>query len=102
MEDERATELLRRERQRIEQELRDLTGGEEDGLELHQVEIDQGRISDLRQELEAVTRAEARVADGTYGRSIESGEPIPDGRLEAIPTAERTVDEEQRFKRAGG
>jgi RNA polymerase-binding transcription factor DksA len=27
--------------------------------------------------------------------SIESGQPIPDERLEAIPTAERTADEER-------
>ena len=41
-------------------------------------------------------RAEARLADGTYGRSVETGAPIPDARLEALPTAERTVEEEQR------
>ena len=39
----------------------------------------------------------ARLADGTYGLSVESGEPIPDGRLEALPTAERTVAEEERL-----
>jgi len=27
---------------------------------------------------------------------VESGDPIPDERLEALPTAERTVDEERR------
>ena len=42
----------------------------------------------------AVERAEARLAAGTYGLSIASGKPIPDERLEAIPTAERTADEE--------
>ena len=41
-------------------------------------------------------RAEARLAAGTYGLSVESGEPIPDERLEAIPTAERTAEEERR------
>jgi DnaK suppressor protein len=41
-----------------------------------------------------VDRAEARLAAGTYGLSVESGTPIPDERLEAVPTAERTVDEE--------
>jgi RNA polymerase-binding transcription factor DksA len=30
---------------------------------------------------------------------VQSGQPIPDSRLEAIPTAERTVDEEERFRR---
>ena len=48
----------------------------------------------LRDELAAVERAEARIAAGTFGLSIESGKPIPDERLEAIPTAERTAEEE--------
>ena len=29
---------------------------------------------------------------------MESGEPIPDGRLEAIPWAERTAEEQARFE----
>ena len=36
--------------------------------------------------------------DGTFGRSVESGEPIPEGRLEAIPWAERTADEQARLE----
>ncbi len=32
-------------------------------------------------------------------RSVESGEPIPDARLEANPTAERTVEEQERYER---
>ena len=43
---------------------------------------------------EGISRSEARLAAGTYGLSIESGKPIPDERLEAIPTAERTAEEE--------
>jgi RNA polymerase-binding transcription factor DksA len=30
--------------------------------------------------------------------SIESGKPIPDQRLEAIPWAERTVDEDEHHQ----
>jgi RNA polymerase-binding transcription factor DksA len=30
---------------------------------------------------------------------VESGDPIPDERLEAFPLAERTVEEERRFER---
>ena len=44
-------------------------------------------------------RAEGRLAAGTYGLSIESGEPIPDERLEALPNAERTAEEQERFER---
>ena len=49
---------------------------------------------DLKDRLAAVERAEERLAAGTYGLSIRSGEPIPDERLEANPTAELTVAEQ--------
>jgi DnaK suppressor protein len=61
--------------------------------DLYQDELDEGRAGDLRDELAAVERAEARLAAGTFGLSIESGRPIPDDRLEAVPTAERTAEE---------
>jgi DnaK suppressor protein len=107
MDPERARELLAAERARIERALARLghqdTGEPNDEIDpanlsadLYQDELDQGLADRLRQELEAVERAEARVADGTYGLSIESGKPIPDERLEALPTAERTADEEAR------
>ena len=108
MEPERARELLIRERDRIEQALglhtrggpeessANVEPGEQDSEDLYQDELDEGRAGDLRAELAAVERAEARLAAGTYGLSVLSGEPIPDGRLEARPTAELTVEEQQR------
>jgi len=106
MDPKRARVLLAAERERIERALRQLshqdTGEptEEDpaalGSDLYQDELDEGLTDDLREELAAVERAEARLAAGTYGLSIQSGEPIPDGRLEAIPWAERTAAEEAR------
>jgi DnaK suppressor protein len=63
--------------------------------DLYQDEFDKGLEEDLRQQLAAVDRAEQRLAEGTYGLSIESGRPIPDERLEAVPTAELTADEER-------
>jgi len=39
----------------------------------------------LTQRLAAIGRAEQRLAAGTYGRSITSGELISDERLEADP-----------------
>ena len=48
---------------------------------------------ELRSHLEAIERAELRLAGGTFGRSVRSGLPIPDDRLEADPTAELTVEE---------
>ena len=106
MDSDRAHQLLAAERERIEREIAELgpeaaadrdepdDRGSED---LYQQEFDAGRAPDLRDQLAAVERAEARLADGTYGLSVESGEPIPDGRLEALPTAERTVAEEERL-----
>ena len=44
--------------------------------------------ADLEERLAAVDRAEQRLAAGTYGVSVRSGQPIPDDRLEADPTAE--------------
>ena len=74
-----------------------LEPGDRDSEDLYQDEFDAGRTQDLQRELEALERAEARLAEGTYGLSVESGEPIPDGRLEALPTAERTVEEQDRL-----
>jgi RNA polymerase-binding transcription factor len=110
MDPERARELLAAERQRIEQELERLEGEEpadsaddldegDRATDLYQDELDESREDDLRKQLAAVQRAEQRLAAGTYGLSVESGEPIPDERLEAVPSAELTVEEE-RARRA--
>ena len=42
------------------------------------------RAGDVKERLAALERAEERLAAGTYGLSIESGEPIPDERLEVV------------------
>jgi DnaK suppressor protein len=47
----------------------------------------------LRDRLAALDRALRRLDDGTYGRSVRSGLPIPDERLDADPAAELTVEE---------
>ncbi|MGH3138815.1 MAG: TraR/DksA C4-type zinc finger protein, partial [Gaiellales bacterium] len=39
--------------------------------------------------------------EGRFGLSVESGDPIPDDRLEAFPTAERTITEQERLERGG-
>lgn len=110
MDAERARELLARERSRVEESLaaldRDgplegdarIEPGERDSEDLYQDEFDQGRREELRTEMAAIERAEARLEAGTYGLSIESGKPIPDGRLEALPTAERTIEEEDPYR----
>jgi DnaK suppressor protein len=108
---EHARQLLARERERIESAIATLDEqdeqataeqdepGEMGSEELYEKERDTGLKEDLAAQLAAVARAEARLAAGTYGLSVESGEPIPDARLEALPTAERTLEEQQA---AGG
>lgn len=110
MDADRARELLAEERSRIERALSELRPPDGDelsgvdqhtgdaGSELHMAERDAGDAQRLRDELSAVHRAEQRVAEGTYGRSVQSGDPIPDARLEAHPTAERTVEEQSRLE----
>jgi RNA polymerase-binding transcription factor len=104
MDPSRARELLAAERARIERALGQLRH-EDDGeptlsdpgnlaSDTYQDELNEGLADDLREDLAAVERAEARLAEGTYGLSVVSGTRIPDERLEAIPTAERTVEEE--------
>ena len=107
MDPQRARELLNAERERIEQDLRSLDQQDENeepadafdpveqASELNQREFAEGAEEDLRARLAAVERAEQRLAAGTYGVSIESGQPISDERLEAFPAAERTVEEER-------
>jgi DnaK suppressor protein len=109
-------ELLQRERKRIETSLADLKQVRsseidevdtdpnliDDGGTIEEEEVDDAVAEQLRAELEAVGRAEERLEDGTYGLSIESGEPIPAERLEAIPWAERTPEEQARFERTHG
>ena len=112
MDEARARELLAEERLRLEGLLRRRQGGDSPeelgelsptdeadlGSEMFQAELDEGEADDLREQLEAVERAERRVDEGTYGLSIESGEPIPDERLEAFPAAERTAEEQSRYE----
>ena len=107
---ERARQLLQGERVRIEQALAALDSqgplegdenrepGDLDTEDLYQDEFDEGRRQELEFDVAALERAEGRLKDGTYGLSVESGKPIPDARLEALPTAERTIEEEERFR----
>ncbi len=71
--------------------------GDQGDQNLYQDELDEGRRHDLQEQLAALERAEARLDAGTYGLSVQSGVTIPDARLEARPTAELTVEEQQSF-----
>jgi DnaK suppressor protein len=107
MEPERARSLLDAERARVRQLLADVDTAQTDDREaeretgdmadpaqpLTEQGVDDAVAAGLRDRLAAVDRALQRLEDGTYGRSIRSGAPIPDERLEADPAAELTVQE---------
>jgi DnaK suppressor protein len=111
MEPERARALLERERERVLREIEELRrqgGGDEladvdqhnadAGTELFDQERDSSMIERLESELDAIARAQKRLEEGKYGLSVESGKPIPDDRLEAVPHAELTVEEQARLE----
>ena len=112
----RARELVARERTRIEALLaeqvseiradgslqRQQTGESGDAASaLDSESVSVALAADLREQLAAVGRAEERIARGAYGRSVESGLPIPDERLEAEPLAERTIEEQRDYETHG-
>ena len=111
IDEKHASELLQRERKRIESAIADIERGRESALSeidtatapeddaevIEEETVDRALEQQLRGELEAIERAEQRLKDGTYGLSVESGEPIPAGRLEAVPWAERTAEEQERL-----
>ena len=106
----RARELLQEARERFEAELKqaeraqrdereqiaDEVGPDDDPPLIEEKAVDDALAAGIRRQLAAIERAEKRLADGSYGFSIESGEPIPKKRLEAVPWAERTKEEEER------
>ena len=108
MDENRARSLLHAERAEVQSLL---ASTEESGREDREAEDERGAdVSDpaasltaegmddaiaesLRDRLAAIDRALRRLDEGTYGRSVRSGVPIPDERLEADPAAELTVEE---------
>ena len=102
MDQTRARALLAAERARLERLLQAETGdpqaadvGDEvDDADRRNAEQTGTAVDQLLQaRWAALARAEARLAAGSYGRSVRSGRPIPDERLEADPLAELTVEE---------
>jgi RNA polymerase-binding transcription factor len=61
-------------------------------------EVDATVEQQVERRLENIERALQKIDEGTYGLSDDSGEPIPKGRLEAVPEAVRTVEEQERYR----
>jgi DnaK suppressor protein len=109
MDQTRARALLADERARLQELLRADTGEPQpDGVDDEVDDADRRNAEEtslavdqlLRARWAALERAEARLAAGSYGRSVQSGQPIPDERLEADPLAELTVQEAATAERA--
>jgi DnaK suppressor protein len=108
MDENRARSLLQAERAEVqgllggteEAEAADREAEDEEGVDvsdpaqaLTEEGMDDAIAESLRNRLDAIDRALQRLDEGTYGRSVRSGVPIPDERLEADPAAELTVEE---------
>jgi len=111
-------EFMEQQRQRLIALRKQLLGGEENNLareraiqlqhgdeaaeeedtaqDMAQREVDQALhdVDDTR--IANIERALQKIADGSYGLSDLSGEPIPQTRLEATPEAILTVQEERQ------
>lgn len=55
-------------------------------------------VNRLLAELREVEAARERLREGSYGVCEDSGEPIPFARLNAYPTARRTVEYQERHE----
>jgi DnaK suppressor protein len=112
MDEDQVRARLQAERAEVEDLLRD---AESEGRQDREAEDEIGDIDDaaqpltaegmddavaasLRDRLAALNRALQRLDDGTYGRSVRSGVPIPDERLDADPAAELTIEEAQGLR----
>jgi DnaK suppressor protein len=106
----RAKDLLQADRQRTNELLVDMTGRDQADREaanqpgdmfdsaepLTGEGTDESVLAELQSHLAAIDRAEQRIEAGTFGYSVKSGAPIPDGRLEADPSAELTIEEAEQ------
>ncbi|MDW2981312.1 MAG: TraR/DksA family transcriptional regulator [Rhodanobacter sp.] len=74
---------------------------EERAQALSQYEIDQALHDVDDRRVADIERALQKIAEGSYGLSDLSGEPIPRARLESTPEATLTVQEERRRETGG-
>jgi len=117
MDDAHARELLAAERDRLD-EIRASVSEEESALndadaqdageavdgqhpadiatELFERERDLGQLEQVERELREIEDALRRLDEGTYGVCEACGRPIPDERLEALPTARFDAEHEPR------
>lgn len=115
MDDAEARELLQAERERltallaaqnalVDQQDADAgtdAGQADDARRIVDRELVRSERDQLAGELAEVEAAFLRLEEGRYGVSVESGAPIPDERLRAVPHARRTAEEQERVDAMG-
>lgn len=72
---------------------------EDEAQDSAQEEVRQAQRDTDAQRIDHIERALRKIDDGTYGYSDLSGKPIPQARLEAMPEAILTIDEERTGER---
>jgi DnaK suppressor protein len=87
------------ERQRAENEGDTQLDSGDMSQEIFTREMDATIGEQVERRLKDVDRALQKIDEGTYGICDDTGEPIPRGRLEAVPEALRTVEAQQRYER---
>ena len=89
---------LEGDREQLTGQLSELEGGafDENFADSGQVAAEQGEAqalaANLRDQLDAVEAALAKLDDGTYGKCEVCGNPIPEARLEAMPASRFCID----------
>jgi len=122
MDPDRARKRLEEERERLER-IRDSLAGDPEmtgdasaidelssadqhpgdiGTETFEHEKNQSLLESVNAQLTDIEAAFERLEKGSYGKSVLSGEPIGDDRLEAVPYARYTVQEQAEIERSAG
>lgn len=84
-------------------------GSDVDLSHVHQHPGDQGtELADFERETAVIEAAQndrgeivaalARIDEGTYGRCVDCGKEIPEGRLEIKPEAARCLEDQAKFE----
>ena len=100
----RGMEEDERDRSQEEQDTELDSGDEAQQMFTREMDASIGEQTERR--LEDVDRALEKIEEGSYGVCDDTGDEIPEGRMEAMPEAIRTVEAQQQFERerrpAGG
>lgn len=70
------------------------------GANLSETDRTEAVLQSAQQQRGKVVAALTRMSEGTYGRCVDCGKPVPEGRLEARPDASRCVACQAKYDRS--